>query len=321
MFSSGSQFPARFLFSILVVSALSIVLALAGCTGATTSVTTAQATTATQAMGATVLLVIAHQGGWNTSGTAVSYSTTGLSMSGTASPAGSPTTYVLAITLSGYVDAATGYTLNGTVNWSQSGTSSSQSGTVTGSLTLSGGPVTSASWNTSFTSSGGPPTFSDTITCNGTNFDANTLLTPVVQAQTAMQAVISGLAAGLNQANWTLSGTTVSTGPSAPAGLSVSGTYTQSGSTATCVLTITLTNYVAGTTGYTETGTINWSTVENTSTPATYTSGTVIVSMSLSGGPVTTEIWNVTSLSGIASAPTFGGLITINGTSWDAKIL
>lgn len=138
MFSSGSQFPARFLFSILVVSALSIVLALAGCTGATTSVTTAQATTATQAMGATVLLVIAHQGGWNTSGTAVSYSTTGLSMSGTASPAGSPTTYVLAITLSGYVDAATGYTLNGTVNWSQSGTSSSQSGTVTGSLTLSG---------------------------------------------------------------------------------------------------------------------------------------------------------------------------------------
>ena len=327
------RFIVQLLFLVVVVS---IVFVLAVCSGNTASVTTAQATSAAQTVAGSVILLMAHQNAWTpppsawTSGShAVSYSTAGLSMAGTVTVSSPNTTYNMTLTLSNYMDAATSYTVNGTVNWSQTGTSTSQSGTVTGNLSLSGGPVTDATWNTSFTSSGGPPTFTGTITCNGTSFDANTLLAGTVQAQTAMQAVVNVLATVLGkQSGWTPSSDTWTSGNTytvsySDTGVSMTaGTVTVSGTIYTYVVPITLSNYVAGATGYSVSGTVTWSVVEDNSTnPATYTSGTVTVGLTLSGGTVTTETWNLSNVSGITTAPMFSGIITINGTSFDAKII
>ena len=161
------RFIVQLLFLVVVAS---IVFALAVCSGNTASVTTAQATSAAQTVAGSVILLMAHQNAWTpppsawTSGSnAVSYSTAGLSMAGTVTVSSPNTTYNMTLTFSNYTDAATSYTVNGTVNWSQTGTSTSQSGTVTGNLSLSGGSVTDATWNTSFTSSGGPPAFTERL--------------------------------------------------------------------------------------------------------------------------------------------------------------
>lgn len=145
--------------------------------GGNSTVTTAQASKAGQAVIDGVTLVMDNQLSWTTIGTAVSYSISGLSMTGTLTTVFPINTYTLTITFSGYVDGATGYTLNGTVNLSEIINTSTlaMSGTATGNLTSSGGPVTTQTWNVSFSGTTTNYTFTGTITCNGTAFNASTL--------------------------------------------------------------------------------------------------------------------------------------------------
>jgi hypothetical protein len=91
--------------------------------------------------------------------------------------------------------------------------------------------------------------------------------------------------------------------------------------TCTYALTITLSSYAAGATGYTLSGTVTWLVAQNNTVPVSYTSGTMTANLTLSGGPVSTETWNLSSVSGITTAPTFSGIITCNGTSFDAKTI
>jgi hypothetical protein len=52
------------------------------------------------------------------------------------------------------------------------------------------------------------------------------------------------------------------------------------------------------------------------------TAGTATGTVTLSGGPITTETWNVTGIVGSASGNTvFTGTISFDGTSFDAKML
>ncbi len=320
--------------SLLAILA-TILLVLAGCK-TSSSVTTDQAARAAQTIEGSVVLVMAHQNSWAppppyTTNTSVSYSAAGLNMTGTVTISGSTTTYALTITFSNYADAATGYTVNGTFNFSQTNTSTDESGTATGNLIFSGGPVTNTTWNTSFTASaGGPPTFTGTITCDGASFDPNTLLANALQAQTAEQAVVNVLANVLgSQTSWTPSSSTWTPSNTFTVSYSATGvsmtsgtvTISASGTTYTYVVPISLSNYVAGGTSYTLSGTVTWSVVENTTAPATYSSGTVTANLTLTGGPVTAETWNLSSVSGITTAPVFGGIITCNGTSFDAKTI
>ena len=124
------RFVARLSFLVIVASIVSTLLVIMGCTVPTSSAMTAHASSAAQTIAGSVLLVVSHQSGWTTSGSNVSYSTTGLILTGTNTTSGSTSTYVLTITLSNYTDAATGYTASGTVNWSQTNTSTAEPGTI-----------------------------------------------------------------------------------------------------------------------------------------------------------------------------------------------
>jgi hypothetical protein len=121
-------------------------------------------------------------------------------MTGTLTVVGSNNDYVTAITLSNYSDAATGYTVNGTLNFSLSMAPSGASGTTAGDVALSGGQVTTATFGSSFTTTGPTviPAYTGTITCNGTSFDAHTLLEGYAKAEVAQQIVVNGIGAVLN---------------------------------------------------------------------------------------------------------------------------
>ena len=178
----SSKFTARHSFLVLGASTLLIMMGSSAASAGGT-ITTAQATTAMKAAQEGAILVIYPPlPGWTQIGTAVSYSTgTGLSMTGTLTTTSPATaTCVMTITLINYADAATGCTVNGTQNWSIAITTSTgaYSGTVTADMTLSGGPVTTQTWNVSVhgTASQSSLTFAaGTVTCNGTSFDATTL--------------------------------------------------------------------------------------------------------------------------------------------------
>jgi hypothetical protein len=287
--------------------------------GGGATITTAQATTAVQTVVGAVSLMMNSK--WTETGISSpyteSYSTTGLVMTGTKTVVGSNNNYVLTITLLNYSDAATGYTVNGTINFSMNG-GATTTGTVTGDVTLSGGPVTKETWNISITSTGGAPAYTGTITCNDTPFDGSTLsISGTNMALSAAHVVGDGLGAVMNASSlWG-----AATGPvsySSPTGLwSVTGTATI-GSTDTYVLTITLSNYASS--PYTVSGTCNFSL---TGSAGAITSGTLTGTFIFSGGPVTTQTWNVSNISGTIT-PSFQisgatGTITSNGTAFDAK--
>jgi uncharacterized lipoprotein YajG len=167
--------------------AIAAVLLIGGCTNPTSTslVTTAQATTAAQAPVNGMMTVMNSSSSWtvtrNGSSATASYSNAGINMTGTLTGIGSnPAIFTLNIAFFNYVDT-TGYTVNGTVNMSMTVNTltTAISGTITGNLTLSGGPVATEAFNITFTGTGGSAspnmTFAGTITCNGTAFGASTL--------------------------------------------------------------------------------------------------------------------------------------------------
>jgi hypothetical protein len=88
----------------------------------------------------------------------------------------------MTITLVNYVDATTGYSVNGTQHVSYTVDTSSSSaqftGTSTASMTLSGGPAATETWDVGISGSGQQQTLTfnaGTVTCNGATFDAATL--------------------------------------------------------------------------------------------------------------------------------------------------
>jgi hypothetical protein len=317
----------RLLFAALAAAiVVSVLLVVAGCKaaggGGTAVPTTDQASRAAQTVAGSVGLVMSHSSSWTQTGASspytVSYSTAGLIMTGTKTVSGSDNNYVLTITLSNYSDAGTGYSVNGVVNFSIMGGATS-SGTVSADVTLSGGPVTSSTWNTTFISTGGAPSFAGTITCNGTSFDAATVLAGFTDANTAAGLVLGALFSVLgNQGSWTQTGASspyaVSYSP--VTGLSMTGTLAVSGSIDTFVLAITFSSLLDS--PYTVDGTLNFSLVLDTSS-STFTSGAITGVLSLSGGPVTTETLNVSNITGSTSGLFLTGTITFNGQSFDAK--
>ena len=134
-----------------------MVLLLAGCNlnSGGGSVTTAQATKAMQAIVGSVYLVMANSSFWTAPGGApkVAYSASGVTMSGTVQPVSSIASFT--ITLSGYADAATGYTVSGSFTFYSRITATATTGTITvNDMSMSGGPVSSASGNISFSGPG-----------------------------------------------------------------------------------------------------------------------------------------------------------------------
>src|SRR5271157_5882062 len=136
---------SRFAVQLPILAALvSMLLAVTGCSTGGGTVTTAQAAKAGQTVMGSLNEAMNASGTWGSSGP-VNYSTAGLSVTGTVSTAvPSTSTYVLAIALSNYVDAATGYNLNGVINITDTANSTTASGTVNGDVTFSGGLVTTA---------------------------------------------------------------------------------------------------------------------------------------------------------------------------------
>jgi len=126
-----------------------------------------------------------NQASWtNTGGNSwTDANVTGVSMSGTVTGP-NPTTYSLTFIYADFY--SNGYTVNGTLTFTDNEYSSSSNGTLTtaGNLTFSGpgGTVTSQAWNVSWTSAAAmnwssrpPMNWTGTITSNGTAFDAKTL--------------------------------------------------------------------------------------------------------------------------------------------------
>lgn len=290
------------------------------------TITIAQATTAMQTVAGGMALLQNRESRWTKTPTPdpnisnVSYSTTGLSMTGTRTVVGNNNDDVLTITFSNYSDAATGYTLNGTIDFSLNG-GAPTTGTVTGDLSLSGGLVTKATWKLSFSSTGpgGTTTYAGTITCNDTSFDPNTLsLNGTTEATMAMSAMEDGMYAVFGHAgSWNVSGNNVSWSTT---GLSMTGTDTYNANIETTVLTITFTNYASAHV-YVVSGTVNMTQITDTS--ANTASATATVNLTFLGGSVTTMTGNGTS-SGIAQphqTTDVAGIFTCNGTAFDGKTM
>ena len=300
--------------------------------GGSGSVTTAQATIAVQAAGGSVMLLLNRQQLWKQTGGSspytVSYSTTGLSMTGTLTVVGSDNNYSLTMALSNYSDAATGYTVSGTANLSLTMGPSGASVTLTGDATLSGGPVTKETWNLLFTATGPMvvPTVTGTITCDGKSFDANTLMVNYFQANVAQFPIVNAIQTIVKDpSSWTWNGTNPYTVSYSPAtGPSMAGTVTKSGPSDNiwaCVLTISFSGYSAAGWAYTVNGVVNFSPTIDASDPSNlnFISGTLTGNLTLSGGSVTSMTWNVSDVSNSKKNLFFTGTVTCNGTSIDAK--
>ncbi len=286
-----------------------------------TVIDTAQANAATQSVMGGVMMMFNSQASW-VPGTdnGVSFVAVGLSMSGTSVTSGTKTTNDLTLKFQNYADAATGYVLNGmyTMDYTTDTSSNTVTGTFTGNLTLTGGPVSTMNWNVSVSGATGTQlslSFTGTLTCNSTSFDASTLsLDSAVQANTAAQAVIEGFEALFAaRSSWTSSGgdNVQYLSPT----LTMNGTETDPG-TYVYVLTINFISYAAN--GYALTGSCNLSlTVVDNVMMSGSSTGTV----AFSGGPVTGQTWNVSNITGsfLPFQPLFVGTVTCNGTCYDAR--
>jgi len=288
--------------------------------GAGGPVTAAQAAKAAQTTTGAVDVVMFHSQWWTTNGSNVSFGAAGLSMSGTLTISGPNNTFGLAITLSNYTDAATGYKANGTINYTLllNTTSGAATGAVTGSVTMSGGPVVTLGANTTFSStSSWDYVFTGTITCNGTAFNATGLLSSSVQADAAAQAVLLAISIVTSgSSSWLSSGPVSYTGTGANAGLSMTGNLVI-GSTDSLTMNITLASPYVSPAGFTMTGAVTFSVMGNIGLTS-FTSGTLSGTVN-TGGPVATQTWNVTNITGMSTEPTFTGTITCNGAAFDAK--
>ena len=315
--------------NLLIGLLLLVLFSFSGCPapgGGGGGVTTAQAATAMQTVAGGITLLQNRGSSWAVTGTSpqytVSFSTTGLSMTGTKTVVGNNDNYVLTITFSNYSDAATGYTLNGTLNYTVNG-GAPTTGTITGNLTLSGGPVAKAIWDVSFTSPGPPagtPTFTGTITCNDTTVDPNTLsLNRTAEATVADSAMVDGMyAIWGNAGSWNRSGNNVSWSTT---GLSMTGTDTYNGNIETTVMTVTFANYASAHV-YVVSGTVNMTQITDSS--ANTVSGTETVNLTFAGGPVVTMTGNNGTFSGIAQphqTTSIVGVLTCNGTALDGKTM
>jgi hypothetical protein len=160
------------------VAAMIALFGLAACAANGASITSSQAAAATRGGGNAVFRVFFHT---NVTGAGpVSFSSAGVNMTGTVSTNPSMATCQYAITLSDYLDSATGYTVSGTINFivTVDLTSGAITGTSTATLSLSGGVVTKVVWNVGVTGSASRETLdfnSGTTTCDGTMFDVAAL--------------------------------------------------------------------------------------------------------------------------------------------------
>lgn len=336
--------------TIVVVLAVFLSV-LVGCKNPTTgeTVTATDAAAATQTVAGAVSMVMVNQvtnsTPWQTVGN-VSYSTGyGVSMTGTdylvaieTSPTTSTSTYNLnlTITFNNYTDPATGYTVNGavTVTAIENGTSYAvESGSITtsGALALSGGKVTSESWNvTDFTgtagsSSGTPPVFSSftgNATCNGVSFDASSLsLGATSSAVLGAQAVLDSITAVMTgSGSWTISTGTVTYRPGN--GVSMTGTYTTSGSTTTYKLKLTFSGYADSTTAYTLTsGTVTVVVTSGSTTSYLISGGPIVFSGGPASSPVTSQTWTNLSTTSLTTNSLTGTALLSNGVACDPRTL
>jgi len=289
-----------------------------------TAVTTAEAAAACQTVMGAINLVFNSGSTWVPSGSSVSWSGPGLSMSGTVTSSPPVNSYALALTFSGFSDIVTGYTVNGTVDWSMDMNTSSGvvTGTCTGSVTLSGGPVTSQTWNVSAdrSSSHAEISFGGTVTCNGSSFDASTLsLNRVGDANSALQSVFFGMGSVMsNQPAW-IPGSGNSVSYSAT-GVSMTGTRVTGPTTTDYDLTITFTAFLDSEFGYTLDGTVHFVLACDNAGPINSgsLSGTVTLATSPAGS-ITFTITNVVGTWG--GSMTFTGRVVTGGGTVDAKML
>ena len=160
-----------------------------GCSlGGSSSNTTANPDqTAAQAFVNGVTLVMHNDGAWGGTSTSpssaiCSFSATGLNMNGTLTNMGTASEVAtLNLTFSNYPDAS-GYTVSGSGNLTMTFNDSTlvvSAGTLTANLTYSGGSVTSATANITFTGNmtlGTTPTnlaFAGTFTADGTSYNVS----------------------------------------------------------------------------------------------------------------------------------------------------
>ncbi len=277
----------RILIVLLAVSAMCVIQGCGGGGGGGgDGVTTAEATVAAQTVAGAWNLAFGNHAAWTVVGSAVSFAAPGLSLSGTVSTSGATQTFDLALTLSSYADAATGYMASGTIDCSfvVDTSTGSGSGTAAVSVRCSGGPVSTQTWDVT-RSSPGPGTltsYAGTVMCNGTSFDANTLsISRTSDAQAALQSVFWGIDSLMtSQGSW-VPGTGNDVSFSAP---DVSMTGTKTGTDPTIyALTISFTDSVDTQYGYARSGTVDFTIAEMTS--GSITSGSLTGTMALSGSP------------------------------------
>jgi hypothetical protein len=280
------------------------------------------AAAAAQTVSGAVNLLLNSQSSWTRVGPTVAYSTTGLSMNGKLSLAGTINTYALVVTFSNYVDAATGYTMNGTGPFSYrvDTANGSVSGTVSGTFVFSGGAAATQTWNVvlSGTRPASPVEYSGTVTCNGTSFDAaNLSLGSTSQANSALQGVFFGIEAVMSgESSWT-AGAGDGVSYSVP-GVTMTGFRTNGPAAADYELSITFMSYFDAQSGCTLEGTVDL--VLACTNPGVIDSGTLTGSIMLSGGPLEVIGFNVTDIVGISGGSVaLRGFVFADGTTFDAK--
>jgi hypothetical protein len=267
-------------------------------------------------------LLFNSQSLWTSAGTAVSYSVAGMSMNGTLTVSGTVNSYALTVVFSNYVDVGTGYTMNGTGDFTADVDTSlgSGSGGIAGSFTFSGGVVAAQTWDVTMSGFGSTSSYSGTVTCNGTKFNAADLsLEKAGQANSAFQAVFFGFGQVLgNQSSW-VPGTGDNVSYSVP-GIDMTGTKTSGPNTSDYVLSIKFTSYVDTQFGYTLNGTVDFA-LSATNTPNAITGGSLSGTVTLTGSVFSGITFNVATITGVPGMSMFfTGKVTVGGTTFDAKI-
>ena len=178
--------------------------------------------------------------------------------------------------------------------------------------------MTSSTWNVNVSGNNQNPTISGSVVCNNTSFPAGTLSLPNgPQANTAFQAVGSGISAMLNNSSlWTINGTSVSYSTT---GLSMTGTLKGTIGVSVNIfnVVITYTSYAAGGSGYTVSGTATYaaSDLGTNSSVGTLT----LPGLTLSGGQVAALSANVSFSSPAPNHTSYTGTVTANGINFDAR--
>lgn len=308
-----------------LLSFLASLLAMGCNTGGGPTVTAAEANKAAQTVAGSIALVMSQSSFWtNTGSSNYTYSAAGLSMNGTHTNVAGTVTDNLTITLSGYSDAATGYTVSGTINSLGTSNAVTASGTISGNLSLSGGPVTTGSWNVNYSSTMSGTSYTGTVTANETTFDASTLSINATGGANAVTLSLfsNGIRNIMNsEGTWTNTGGNNWTS-SGSAGLSMSGTVSGS-NPKVYSLTFSFANHYDN--GYTENGVL----VLTANVYASSSNGTVTSTgnLTFAGGNVTLQTWNLgwtttTALTWFPRVPTtWTGTLASNGTNFDPKTL